>query len=346
MAPEETGGASTRVREPSAATLDDGVARKAMGDRADVGSFAGRVLELQRRAGNAATVAFLRRARRSVQRSEAGSVRDKYERLLPDAVVRLKSIDFGRGEQNPTEDFDHDFWEKAPDRDPDVGVHLELKRGKSPAAAIQAIFDRTSKWAFDCAEFVQVVQLYALLKTLGPTQFDEYITKQARNGVVMLRTHWSTGLRRKTLYKRSAANEGMVRETNGSPEVGPQPSVEDLLAAAPIGARVLFTNPTLPRVHPFHNENTVLLGADRFGANAGKGNVREFTRKEIEQRMAQAAAADGGSASTDVIFISEIEIYDLDALLPDRAPTIAPPRLAPITPQPPAPPPPASVGQP
>jgi hypothetical protein len=144
------------------------------------------------------------------------------------------------------------------------------------------------------------------------------------------------------MYKRKSADEGMVRESNGTVEVGPQQPVDNLLAAAPVGSRVLFTNPTLPREHPFHNENTVLLGRDRFGANAGRGNVREFTRKEIEQRMAQASAQDGGSSSSDVIFISEIETYDLDAVLPDRAPTIAPPALAPITPQPPAPPPPGA----
>jgi hypothetical protein len=242
-----------------------------------------------------------------------GTDRPEYEAKLTEAVEKLAKIEFGRGEQATSEDFDHQFWEKEPDPDPDVAWHLRLKEKLSPADALDAIVDKPQKWSFDCAQYVQVSELYALRHTLGKAQFDQYMRSTGKDGQVVLRVHWSTGLKRKTLYKRKGPSEPFIEENT---TVGPPyPWTEDeLLKMVPVGSRVCFTNDKLPVNDAYHNENTVLLGPDRFGAHAGTGGKKIWSRAALEAELAAQLRTKGSPAAAERYYISEIEVYALGFL--------------------------------
>jgi hypothetical protein len=92
---------------------------------------------------------------------------------------------------------------------------------------------------------------------------------------------------------------------------GPE-TTDALVAAAPVGSRVRWTNTRAPSDSAFHHENAVKLAADTFAA-AGiddplTGN--EFTRDRLEIRMALMTASRPTRADIRrTVYIDEVEVF-------------------------------------
>lgn len=212
--------------------------------------------------------------------------------------------------------YDDRFWKRefVAHRDPEKAEWKLVLHSGEPHQAIDALFHEQGRWHVDCAVFVEVVQLYALRQSLGATRFNQRV-----GGRMELRTHGSSGVQRRALFKRASAGEAFK---------GGAASAEEVLADAPIGSRVRWTSQLLfdkannlfgPEVWTiqqeewpnWQHENTVKVGPDRYGAHGIGGRV---SRATIEDEM----AAITGKVFPDKpdseiragIFISEIEIFE------------------------------------
>lgn len=248
-----------------------------------------------------------------------------YERLVQDANQRLAGAPFGTfgdvtmfcgpeeretsGGLERTYWYDREFWEHDFDAETKA-CKVRLLPGKSAAKAIDAMFDHQDRWKISCSEFVQIAHLYALRHSLGARRFDA--TVGAGGFTLEIKRRASTGLQTEVTFTRAKRDEAMRRSDTG--EVDPR-SVDGILATAPIGSRVRWTNRD-PRAQgtAWQNENTLKLGPDRFGAHGtatglfAKDNTH--TREEVERLTARGTNPDADSAYVAAnIFISEIEIF-------------------------------------
>lgn len=205
---------------------------------------------------------------------------------MEEAATLLKGVVFGRADvQSPhvsqTPKRDEEKWDVVK-----VGTdtsYLRTKAGVLAHDAVSAIVAHPERWSFDCAQFVQVLELYARLKTLGDDEFDKSV-----GGALELKVHASKGLE---------TAEAFSREGGDSPE-----SLERVLKIAPLGSRVMWRNPTLPADSPSRNWNTVKLGADRFAVQTGSG-PQIMTRAQVEDHAASRSTPRGPAN------LEEIEIY-------------------------------------
>jgi hypothetical protein len=103
-----------------------------------------------------------------------------------------------------------------------------------------------------------------------------------------------------------------MREFPGDREV--DESADELLAAAPVGSRIVWRNlavdPDDPTEADLFNENAVKLGPDEFAAH-GLGEKHVMTRAELELELARATWDLGGDPDrTEIetnIFIRSIQ---------------------------------------
>jgi peptidoglycan hydrolase-like protein with peptidoglycan-binding domain len=223
-----------------------------------------------------------------------------YERKLREAIALLNGVRFGRADSD--EHFDTNFWNKAVD--PDFGLKLVLKAGKRPSDAIDALFAHLDIWSVDCAEFIQVAEWYALRHAQGAEDFNDRVKGLSFD----LRPHGSTGINQKEMYFRDKPSDTMLRASDHKPE---PKAVDQLVADAPFGSRVTWTNLKAPISSAFHNENTIKIGDDLFAAHGFGGSRNTFSRSEIEVKLAQAEdpSADSTYIATN-IYISQIEHYE------------------------------------
>jgi hypothetical protein len=251
-----------------------------------------------------------------------------YEHYLQEANQKLASTPFGSfgdvstycfPEEHETTSgttrvywYDQEFWE--PDVDQVHGTcKVKLLPGKRPSEAIDAMFDHQGRWKIACAEFVQIAHVYALRQTLGAKRFDERFASQGLS--LELKRRESTGVVSEVTYRRTSPGANMTR--SDTREVDPR-SVDEILAAAPIGSRVRWTNLAgvgVDKPNPWENENTIKLGPDKFGAH-GTANGFLFARSNTHTReQVELLTARGTNPSADAayvranIFISEIEIF-------------------------------------
>jgi hypothetical protein len=224
----------------------------------------------------------------------------EYEKRLKEAVDKLQGVSFGLCYEGP-EKFDIDYW--IVKDDPDFGRKLVLKSGKRPSDAIDSMFADLSKWRVDCAQFVQVAEWYALRHAYGADEFNKKV-----GSTFELRVHRSTGIKYKEAYDRPDKRSKMRRFSDGGEE---SKSVDQLVADAPIGSRIMWTNKRAPESSAFHNENTIKLGPDQFAAHGFGGGRNIFTRAEVELKLAQAenSAADAAYIAEN-IFIAQIGYFE------------------------------------
>jgi len=193
-----------------------------------------------------------------------------YEAKLNEAVRLLAKVSYGRCERVA---YDPRFWELGVDPKPDNGPMLVLKRGTAPSRAIDEMFASPERWSFDCSQFAEVIQLYALRHSLGTSVFN------ARAGGLWLRVHDSTGVVRKTYMGRG--RKGIpFRRSDGSLD---RRRLDDILSSLPVGAGVVWHNSDqdVPDDHPLKNENTIKLGDDKY-ASHGLGNRNVLSRALVE----------------------------------------------------------------
>jgi Protein-glutamine gamma-glutamyltransferase/Domain of unknown function (DUF4157) len=248
-----------------------------------------------------------------------------YDQKLKEGTQILASASFGRAESSAR--FNHEFFETELDEENsdfsagEAQLKLLLRRGKAPSKAIDATFANPKDWSVDCAEYVQLAELYALRHALGATEFNR------RVGTITLtiRPHGSTLLGDLTYWNRDGGGAPVQRFTvnQGKPSA-PQPekrSMDQVLAEAPIGARVMWTNTDAPSSHPWHNENTVKVGPDRYAAHGLPGS-EAFSRVQVEQGMAREflkKAPDAGYVAGN-IFLKQVEVFDQAKGLQGAAP--------------------------
>ena len=130
--------------------------------------------------------------------------------------------------------YDKEYWDsdvKLQEGRPVCGI--KLLSGKSPAEAIDVMFGHQDRWQIACAEFVQIVHLYALRHTLGAKRFDQRVGAGGFRLEVQRRQ--STGVDTVVTWQRTNPSGPLVRSDTGQ---GDPRSVDAILAAAPIGSRV------------------------------------------------------------------------------------------------------------
>jgi hypothetical protein len=217
--------------------------------------------------------------------------------LLKEGARRLSQVTFGN--PVPKRKWDSEWWGPntyTPFGETEKEVILQVQDGKSPADAVLSIFQHLDKWSFDCALFVQVVLLYAVVMRLGKEKFNQRVAEHVQTqGKMLLRAHGSTGL----LYE-----SGWQSEKPGPKEkpwsfeqaariMGEQ---ENHFIAAPNGSQVVFTNlDSLSNGTDFEHENTIKLADDQFIAHgiipaSGKAPANPFvTREQIYDVLAKYA---------------------------------------------------------
>lgn len=247
-----------------------------------------------------------------------------YEDYLREAIDLLRGVRFGRStgrgvgpDSDPDQEhYDLALWDEV--RDEEVGeatgqevAMLRLKPGISPALAIDELFAKVDQWAFDCAEFVQVAQLYAQRHALGDTAFDRWVSGARGGAEFLLRNHGSTGLLSDVLFQRDGPDEPMRAYPDQRPVAE---SVDELLAAAPVGSRIVWRNLAANPSSDAYNENAIKLGSDQFAAHGlGETDQNTFTRAELELELARVTWTLGGDPDTSEIeanvFIRSIQHY-------------------------------------
>lgn len=245
-----------------------------------------------------------------------------YEDYLREAVALLSSVDYGRASgwavgEDAEDKYDLEFWEEIPDEEvmksegKGLGM-LRLKPGVRPSQAIDELFAKLDHWAFDCAEFVQVAHLYAMRHTMGDQAFERILAEDAGKAQVLLRSHGSTGLKSRVLYQRDKPGDKM-REFYSGTDV--ETSVDQLLADAPIGSRIVWRNLAANPADDIYNENTIKLGPDEFAAHGLDPDNKKtvFTRARVELELARRTwtlAGDPDQKEIDAnVFIRAIQHY-------------------------------------
>jgi uncharacterized protein DUF4157 len=266
----------------------------------------------------------------------------------------------------PEEAFDKNYWTKETPGGRDKCALL-AKAGDRPSQAITELFEYVvnghtkgpGSWRFDCAEWVQIHHLYAMLKLMGPYRFDlQFGSSKDQPREFWLKQHRSTGLSSTMLYARKETAPFRLEPEELAPtrlrqkatssddyEIDPNGKplfAEEVLKRAPVGSRVMWTNlylqkepvPLGAKPNSMTNENTIKLGDDSYGAH-GFARVfpprapKVFTRAELEANLAEEGK-DGGMSTKDAIekyiVIREIEYYSTVADQPwEKVATEPPP---------------------
>ncbi|MDR6951258.1 hypothetical protein J2X65_000606 [Ancylobacter sp. 3268] len=249
--------------------------------------------------------------------------------------------------------FNKTYWEKGNPNGNEMCA-LMAKTGGRPSEAVKALFDYMTAdgftgalrgaaentvaspgWRVDCAEWVQIHHLYAMLKLLGPYRFD----LKFGSSPFWLKEHRTTGLSSRMFFlrpgfdtdtRRPREEMALVKLDKGSPQkkkggdydVDPNEKprdVETVLREAPVGSRVMWSNVYLAQntggvggtPNSFTNENTIKLGDDTYGAH-GFFARQVFKRAELEAKLANVDKPSGMSTEQAVktyIVIREIEYY-------------------------------------
>lgn len=239
---------------------------------------------------------------------------ESYQKKLQEAINLLSSVAFGRCEgaqptPDPADKYDKRYWVEEDVTDPQTKhkqAQLVLKAGIKPSFAIDEIFANLNLWSFDCAQYVQVAELYALRHSLGTDTFDSFVS----GGPFLIKHQFSTGLITKKMWGREKPGEPLTRFDSATSKAQETKSVDEVLAEAPIGSRIVWTNlDTRADNTDFKNENAIKLGPDRFAAHPWG----EVSRKDLEFRLAKASEPKVTSADDDYvkknIFISRIQHF-------------------------------------
>jgi hypothetical protein len=211
--------------------------------------------------------------------------------------------------------YDRNYWEPGIEitgtgKNQRRTCKVKLLSGKSAAEAIDQMFEHQGRWKIACAEFVQIVHLYALRHVLGAKRFDQAVGEPF---TLEVKRRESTGVRTRTAFTRASPNAPMTRSDSGTPD--PR-GIDAILATASIGARVRWTNLD-PRAQgsAWENENTIKLGPDKFAAHGTASGIfsQENTHSRAEVELLTARGTDPKADASYVgknIFISEIEIFE------------------------------------
>ena len=220
----------------------------------------------------------------------------EYQKYVTKALALLKGkLAFGA---SPEKGYDKRYWKQVDDPKYKLAITTIVK----PSVALEALMAVDGVWSLDCAEYVQVCNLYATMKTFGADEIDK--------APLTLRQHGSTpfeggGITFQRDSKGSAFSVVFARAGNKYADCAIGEA--DLLRHAPAGSRVCFKNPVAPDT-PFRNENAVALGDGSFSAHPmGSGlSGEQIIAKLVEYN--KKTGLGGETGGEDQIFASQIEI--------------------------------------
>jgi Protein-glutamine gamma-glutamyltransferase len=210
--------------------------------------------------------------------------------------------------------FDKEFWEWV--GDDKYSRVLRSRSGKSPAEAIDAVFDRLSAWRFDCDHTVQIANFYAMRMTYGAALFNHREGSQ-----ILFRPRESTGLIPRLHYGRQGPSEGWriihyfmpPDKFVFSPGYALPLETKQLLSIAPAGSRVRWTNRAAPSHSAFRHENGVKLADDLYATGGIDDPItgNEFRQEALEIRLAlMTTPKPTWTYIHENVYIDEIEILD------------------------------------
>src|SRR5690606_12951724 len=156
---------------------------------------------------------------------------------------------------------------------------LKLKAGKDPSVALESILSHPDRWQLECGQATQVGLLYAW------SMADSEGFRKAIGSDFILRARYSSGLASDEFIVRTTPEEAFTRYKDSEEQILTKGTAE-LLAEAPIGARIYWENRDVPAYHDFHGENAIKVGVNLYIAQ-GFGPKAILTREEIEAEMAR-----------------------------------------------------------
>jgi RHS repeat-associated protein len=191
---------------------------------------------------------------------------------------------------------------------------LRVKAGVAASDAILNIFKESDKYGIDCAEFIQVLHLYAKLKAVGDKQFNEmYNTANLEIGS---HSNQTLGVETERVYSRDIGEKYWYDDKTGNPT---KLNTGDLISKLEPGARITVTNIDQPLDATDRNQNFIFTGNYDETGNplfAAHGMAYDITLKEIHTRSALATAPDGLNADEfdayekQTVQITQVEFYE------------------------------------
>lgn len=223
----------------------------------------------------------------------------EYKEKVKEAIARLDGkIGFGA---SPEGKFDARYWKKIDD----PKYHFAIETKVKPSVALKHLFNAPQDvWKFDCAEYIQVCNLYATMEVYGEEAVDQ-------KGTLILRQHSSTPFEKSgvTFDRNAKDNQFDAIFPKADNAVGDNFIGEvALLQHIPAGTRVCFKNPAAPET-PFRNENAIYLGGGKYAAHPmGSGlSAQNIIDKLVSYNEKSGLGGDDHGRAQ--IFISQVEIY-------------------------------------
>jgi hypothetical protein len=236
--------------------------------------------------------------------------------LLAEAAGLLAQVKFGAAVHPTYWNVDEEWWSAGwylPDGAKDREWTPIVKPGKSPADAVLNIFKTLDKWSFDCAQFVQVVLLYAIIKRVGKEAFDARVAAyKPTQGQLALRQHFTAGI---TYTGGSEHDKDELQTLNAARAAAARQEQERSFKAAPFGSQIVFTNLD-PRSNgkAYEHENTIKMGDDQFIAHGIVKGSPFVSRDQIFNVLAADAMRGTLERPDDAykkkyLYISQVVLY-------------------------------------
>lgn len=226
-----------------------------------------------------------------------------YAKYVQAATAKLKSklnggsVAFGA---SPEGAYDAENWEVVDDAKYKKALRCKVK----PSKALKDLYDKPEKWSFDCAEWVQVVNLYATMKVYGKEAVDDLAPEK-----FLLRQHDSPGLETSAyLFERKESGKkfDLVLPKMENKFIEEFIAEDVLLDAIPVGSRVCFKNDEMAKDTAFRNENTLKDGPGTFAAHPMGAGLK---KQDVIDRLAKYNQQEFDKEGRDGIYISQVEIY-------------------------------------
>lgn len=241
-----------------------------------------------------------------------------FNEYLEEGAMLLGRAQFGlsageKAGQDPQDSYDASAWTE------DIKVRGVIKAKISPWDAFNKLVNSidkdipkagggTTRWRFDCFEFVPLIRIYAYWRTLSKDAFNRKFTPLELGFHAKTKLRWEKNVPQAErpgeapfTYKldESGHPEMDARKEGGSTVFAPVKvpigkSWATLLKDAPVGTQVTWSNfdaaikcsgaGSRPSFCDFENENTTKLGPDRYSAFP----LGIISESEIKQAMARA----------------------------------------------------------
>ncbi|WP_340202080.1 DUF4157 domain-containing protein [Ascidiimonas sp. W6] len=241
----------------------------------------------------------IQRGQGSSKVDEDAILEREYKQKVLEATVKLSGkLNFGA---SPEGKYDKKYWKQIPDKDYLLAIETIVK----PSVAIKHLIKAPKGlWSFDCAEYIQVCNLYATMEVYG----EEMVNQRSP---LVLRQHGSTPFKNAgvTFERTNASAKFDAIFQKAGNAVGENFITEDaLLGGIPTGCRVCFKNPVAPDT-PFRNENAIYLGGGKYAAHPMGSGLTAANIVDELVRYNERSALGGEDHGRAQIFVSQVELY-------------------------------------